>query len=181
MLRSRRVSPSPRFSMLVSSRLSLALGLALALSGCGLFGGGAAPAVPTAPGPQAPPAPVLRPVTLTIVGGAEMNAGGNAAVVKVYPLRGTSMLLGTIVESFWREGGSVGDDLAGAPQEVLVYPGESTTITVDLPADTPYLGLAADLRSPEPDAWRTTFEAPAVRGKTVTVTVGERALDSRVR
>lgn len=161
-------------------RLSLALALALTLGGCGLFGGGAAPAVPGAP-PGAPPAPVLRPVTLTIVGGADMNAGGNAAVVKVYPLRGTSMLLGTIVESFWREGGSVGDDLAGAPQEVLVYPGEATTITVDLPADTPYLGLAADLRSPEPDAWRTTFEAPAVRGRTVTVTVGARSLDTAVR
>ena len=166
--------------MTTVSRLSLALALAAVLGGCGLFGGGAAPAVPGAP-PAPPPAPVLRPVTLTIVGGTDMNAGGNAAVVKVYPLRGTSMLLGTVVESFWREGGSVGDDLAGAPQEVLVYPGESTTITVDLPADTPFLGLAADLRSPEPDAWRTTFEAPAVRGRTVTVTVGARALATAVR
>ena len=154
-------------------RSSLALLAALALSGCGLFGGAAAPAVVADdPGPAPEAALPPGPAALSLVGAADMNAGGNAARVYLYPLSSDATFLATPVQAFWDDPeGVLADDLAGAVRDATVRPGASATLDGLSLDGAPYLGVAADLRAPDGDGWRAVLPAADVRGRVVRVDV----------
>ncbi len=146
------------------TRPLLVLFVVLAVSGCGLLGGGSAPTADAPPGPT----------SFTLVGDAAMNAGGNAARVYLYPLVSDATFRATPVQVFWDDPeGALGADLGGPVRDATVRPGSTDRLEEVTLAGAPFLGVAADLRAPDGDAWRAVLPASQVRGRAVRVTVTE--------
>jgi type VI secretion system VasD/TssJ family lipoprotein len=115
---------------------------------------------------------------LTVHGGADMNNGGNAAIVRIYQLSGDSNFMRTSLETFWRDDEeSLGAELIAPKQEILLYPDQERAIDLNIGDETRYIGIAADLRAPDPAQWRRVFDAQELRGRDVTVTVGSDRLN----
>ena len=152
----------------------LPLLLALAVSGCGLFGGSRAPE----PGPGEPePDEPVRPTTVEIAGTGTMNAGGNAARVYLYALASEATFLSTPVQVFWNDPeGTLGSDIVGASRDATARPGGTVVLEDLVLGDAAFLGVAADLRTPVGTTWRAVIPASEVRGHTVRVTVTEGGL-----
>ncbi len=158
-------------------RLSLVVALAFALGGCsllGLGGGGAEVETTTPAGPDEPPPLPPGPSSLVLVGAADMNAGGNAARVYLYPLTSDATFLATPVQVFWEDPeGALGADLGGPVRDATVRPGSTDSLEEVTLDGAAFLGVAADLRTPEGDGWRAVLPASQVRGRAVRVTVTE--------
>ena len=114
--------------------------------------------------------PAAPATTVVITGTSALNAGGNAAIVRLYPLASDARFRQTPQADFWRSGSAVDADLAGAVREVLLYPGDEETVELAL-GGAAYLGVAADLRAPDRDAWRAVFPVGAVDKMRLVVTV----------
>lgn len=156
-------------------RLCLAVYLLIG-TGCGLFGGSRAAQAPPAAGPVVPEGP-SGPATLRFSGTADMNAGGNAARVYVYPLVSDATFLSTPVQVFWDDPGeALGDDLVGTTRDVTVRPDEPATLEGVALGEAAFLGIAADLRRPEGGTWRAVVPASQARGQTLVVRVTEGGL-----
>ena len=166
--------------LLTPSRLSLGvLVLAFVASGCGLFGGGKAPDVPEVP--ETPETPI-GPTSVSLTGLDDMNAGGNAARVYLYPLVSDATFLATPVQAFWDDPeGTLADDLVGAVRDATVRPGQTTSLEDLTLEGATFLGVAADLREPESGEWRAVLPASQVRGKALRITVAEGGLSVRAR
>ncbi len=151
---------SAPFSLVFSPRrLAPVCVLALALGGCSR---------------TLPPPP---PTRVVVTGEADLNAGGNAAVVRIYQLAGDAGFQRADLQDFWQsDEQALGDELLGSAREVLLYPDDSETVELALEAGTQFVGFAADLRTPDPDHWRAVYPVDAVRGKAVAVRVGENRL-----
>lgn len=115
---------------------------------------------------------------MTVRGEANMNNGGNAAVVRIYQLTGDSNFMRTSIESFWEnDEQALGDELIGSKEEILLYPNEERAIDLEIGDETRFVGIAADLRAPDPLQWRHVFNADELRGEQITVTVSEDRLN----
>lgn len=115
-----------------------------------------------------------RPTQLMVVGGAGMNGGGNAAVVRIYHLSSDNNFQRATPESFWRsDEEALGTELIAPKQEVLLYPDQERSFEFEIGEEVRYVGVAADLRNPSQNQWRQIFAAEELRGKTITVTVGD--------
>lgn len=131
-----------------------------------------------APPPAPPPEP---PLTVTVVGGSDLNGGGNAAVLRIYQLAGDANFQRAPVQAFWQSDEQVlGSELLGAKREVLLFPESTEIVRIVLDDKTQFLAIAADLRDPDPDHWREIYPVSAVRGKAMAVVVGENRLFVRV-
>lgn len=109
-----------------------------------------------------------------------MNTGGNAAVVKVYQLKGDGNFQGVPFSTFWRdEEAALGGELLESPRKVTVYPGESRILEFELVDQTNHIGVAANLRSPDQDGWRYIHPVKEM-GDEVVVTVVENKIDVEV-
>lgn len=100
-----------------------------------------------------------------------MNNGGNPAVVKIYQLGGEGNFKSTPLSAFWRDDrGALGNELVTAPRKVTVYPDESERIELELAEKTKYIGIAANLRKPEREKWRSVHSIEGM-GDQISVTV----------
>ncbi len=150
---------------------------ALALGGCGLFGTSRAPDAEM-PGAEPP----SRLVTVEMAGADDMNAGGNAARVYLYPLASQATFLSTPVQVFWTDpAATLGADLLGTARDATVRPGDTTRLDELALGDAAFLGIAVDLREPVGTTWRTVLPAADVRGKTLTIRVGAGGLQASTR
>ena len=151
-------SPHPRRPFL------LAIVIVFGLSGCGILRSG-------------PP----KPVGVTLVGEANLN-DGNAAVVRLYALGGDANFTRVPPGPFWQDDRTaLGDELIGAPREVVLFPDTSEDVAFTLDPTAQFVGVAANLRSPDADLWRAIVSAEALRGKALHVTVGRSSLTLEVR
>lgn len=162
--------------MLMTRFASLVL-VAFVLGGCGLFGGGGV-VLPTGNtgNDDTPEEPALPPgpTAFTLVGQNDMNAGGNSARVFLYPLGSDGAFLATPIQAFWDDPeGVLGDDLTGTVRDATVRPGASAQLEEVTLDGAPFLGIAADLRTPQGDTWRAVLPASQVRGRVLRVTVTE--------
>lgn len=156
-------------------RRSLFLFLALSLAGCGLFS--KAPIVVEAPPTPVEPEIPPGPVSFVLSGDSQMNAGGNAARIYLYPLSSDAAFRATPVQAFWDDPEALlADDLAGTVRDATVRPGVTTSIDEITLDGAPFLGIAADLRVPDGDTWRAVLPASEVRGRSITVLVTEGGL-----
>lgn len=118
---------------------------------------------------------------MTVVGGENLNSGGNAAVLRIYQLAGDANFRRAPVQQFWQDDEQVlGAELVGTKREVLLFPGSSEVVQIDLEDDTEFVAVAADLREPDQEGWRAIYPADEVRGNAVAVLVGEDRLYVRV-
>lgn len=137
-----------------------ALAVLLALTGCSLvskvnpFGGGEE-----------------EPLVVTVTGDSLMN-NGNAASVVLYPLTSPANFQRTPIETFWQnDRQALAEELAGNPQQVFLYPSQEKQVELDLEDQVRYLGIAANLRMPEPGQWRRSFPLQEVADSRITVQV----------
>lgn len=115
-------------------------------------------------------------VDVTVTGAADMN-GGNAASVVVYQLSNDTNFRRTPIEAFWRnDGDALGDELVGRKREILLYPDEERTIEIALEEKANFIGIAANLREPEPDQWRRIYPVEEVEGEHTVIQVGANQL-----
>lgn len=106
-----------------------------------------------------------------------MNMGGNAAIVKVYQLKGNGNFQSVPFSAFWEdEEAALGGALLDTPRKVTVYPNESRTIEVDLVEKAQYVGVAANLRKPDQEQWRFAHPIREM-GDEVAVTVAENRIE----
>lgn len=94
-------------------------------------------------------------IQFSVSGQKYMNSGGYAALVCIYQLRSDTNFLRIQRDQFWREGQTaLQSDMVGARTEIMLSPGETRTVTLELSKETKFIGAAADFRKPEGDAWR---------------------------
>lgn len=110
-------------------------------------------------------------LTVSYVGTPDMNNGGNAAVVKVYQLSADGNFSSAPLSAFWRDDqGTLGTELVRPPRKVTLYPSEQKTVTFELAEKTKFLGVAANLREPDREQWRSIHSVEGM-GDEVAVTV----------
>lgn len=118
---------------------------------------------------------------MTVVGGENLNSGGNAAVLRIYQLSGDANFRRAPVQQFWQNDEQVlGAELVATKREVLLFPGSSEIVQFDLGDDTEFVAVAADFREPDQEGWRAIYPADEVRSRAVAVLVGEDRLYIRV-
>ena len=157
---------NPRHPRIIAGSLALML---LAVSGCGLFGRGAAVQEQAVP------------VRIHITGQADLNGGGNAAFVQVYQLADNSALRNALPESFWQSPEqSLGDALL-AMNQIQLFPGSEEALMLELAPGARYLGIAANLRAPDRDRWRAILAVDELGGRTVGVTVDSNTLSAELQ
>lgn len=131
--------------------------------------------------PMAPQAPPEPPLTLTAVGGENLNGGGNAAVLRIYQLAGDANFRRAPVQQFWQnDEQALGAELVGTKREVLLFPGSSEVVQLEIEDDTEFVAVAADFRAPDQEGWRAIYPVEEVRGSAMSVLVGEDRLYVRV-
>ena len=124
-----------------------------------------------------PPAPLI----VTVTGEADLNGGGNAAVVRIYQLAGDANFRRAPVQTFWQnDEQALGNELLSAKREVLLFPNETEAVSLTLDDRAQFVGFAADLRDPDPDHWRALYPIGEVRDQAVTIRVGENRLFVRI-
>lgn len=152
---------------LPSARI-LSFALVIALTGCSRA-------------PQVAQAPEEPPLMMTVVGGEDLNGGGNAAVLRIYQLSGDANFRRAPVQQFWQnDDQALGAELVGTKREVLLFPGSSEVVELDLEDDTDFVAVAADLREPDSEGWRAIYPVDEVRGSAVAVLVGDDRLYVRL-
>lgn len=111
-------------------------------------------------------------IEVAVFGEPEMNDGGNAAVVNVYQLSGDGNFRQTPLSAFWRDDvAALGDELVVSPRTLTVYPSDSKTVEIELVDGATYLGVAANLRNPDRERWRSIHRLEEI-GDHVTVRIG---------
>ena len=121
------------------------------------------------------------PLTVRIVGTDDMN-GGNAARVYVYELSGDTNFRNTTLSTFWSgQEEALGNELVRPPRQQLLYPGETQTLEFEVAEGTQYIGVAADLRNPDRERWRSVHPVEDVEGEEIVVEVGANRIDVNVQ
>lgn len=120
------------------------------------------------------------PLELTVAGEPDLNSGGNAAVVRIYQLNSQASFMNTTLARFWQDDRAALGAQYVDHRQLLLYPGQSETIPIEVSDETLYIGIAADLREPDRDQWRQVFSVDELNGEDVTISVGAHALSVRV-
>lgn len=118
---------------------------------------------------------------ITITGGADLNSGGNAAAVRVYELSNDTNFRNVSIESFWQDdAAALGDELIST-NNILLYPGQTELISLNIGEETRFIGVAADLRNPDRDRWREVYPVADLGEQSIYVTVGDNQVALSVR
>jgi len=124
--------------------------------------------------------PVVTPVSLTLVAGADANpdARGRASplTVRVYALKSPGPFEGADFFSlFEKDQATLGAELVQR-EEMLLRPGESRKLDLVLPADARAIGLMAAFRDLDHARWREVRAVEPGKPQTLTVTFGARQI-----
>jgi type VI secretion system VasD/TssJ family lipoprotein len=142
------------------------LGALLALSAAGAVGCGGTREVPVVVVPE-----TSFHVDLDLVGQPDQNGGGYPARLFIYKLSNDANFQSTPFDAFWQDDQPpFGTELLGSEQ-FRIYPDERKEAGIEVSNDARYLGIAADLRAPTQDLWRTALPVEQVRGKRLVVTL----------
>lgn len=105
----------------------------------------------------------------------------NATRVRIYQLASQSNFEAARFEDLFRDDDAVlGAELVHKEQ-IQIFPDQARTLLLEPAENAQFLGVAADLREPEGNAWRTLHEMSSVRGKQMTVIVESDRLVVEVR
>lgn len=126
------------------------------------------------------PKPVVTPVALTLVGGADMNpdARGRASPlsVRVYALKTPAPFESADFFSlFEKDQATLGAELVQR-EEALLRPGESSKLNLTLPADVKALAFMAAYRDLERARWREVRAVQPGQAQALQVTFAARQI-----
>jgi len=124
------------------------------LSGCGIFGGGdSQPALL----PEVEPEP--EPFELVLIGVDRLNSCGEprgyALAVRVYQLGGDGQIALTSLVDLWKnEQSELGDDIVDRERELLLEPGDTLSVSIDLRPDARFLAVVGYFCESNGECWR---------------------------
>ena len=120
-------------------------------------------------------------VQVTVEGSDDMNLG-QAATVVVVQLAGSAEFQQTPVERFWTDAaGSLRADVVDRKRNLLLFPGESVGLDVPLHDDARFIGVAANLRHPHTDQWRSRVAVDDLDGRAAVIRIESRRLTVALR
>lgn len=127
-----------------------------------------------------PPPPVITHVNLQLIGAANMNPDtrGRASpmALRVYALKTSSGFdTADFFALFEKDVATLGGDLI-KKEEVLLRPGESHTVSFDLPADASAIGILAAYRDLTRAQWRQTVPLQPGQPLNLNSTFGDRTI-----
>ncbi len=121
------------------------------------------------------------PPVVSIQGASDLNAGGNAANVRVYQLSNNTNFLNTSIEAFWRsDEEAIGDELLSS-ESFLLYPNSVEEFELEVDENARYIGVAVDLRQPDRERWRAVYPATDLKKKRIVVSVRTDHLELQVQ
>lgn len=124
--------------------------------------------------------PVVTPVSLTLVAGADANpdARGRASplTVRVYALKSPGPFEGADFFSlFEKDQATLGAELVQR-EEMLLRPGETKKLDLTLPADAKSIAVMAAFRDLDRARWREVVPVTTGKPQTLTVNFGARQI-----
>jgi type VI secretion system VasD/TssJ family lipoprotein len=97
---------------------------------------------------------------------------GNAAVIRVYALRGPSAIAQASLEALWADdAAALRGDLVSR-EEVRLYPGESHRLAMEAPPEVTHVAVAANLRAAAEQEWVRVFRVDELWGEGARVIIG---------
>jgi len=124
--------------------------------------------------------PVVTPVSITLVAGADANpdARGRASplTVRIYALKSPGPFEGADFFSlFEKDQATLGAELVQR-EEMLLRPGESRKLDLTLPADAKSIAVMAAFRDLDRARWREVVPVTTGKPQTLTVNFGARQI-----
>lgn len=117
-------------------------------------------------------------VQVRVTGEPDMR---NATRVRIYQLSSQANFeTARFVDLFRDDDAVLGAELL-QKEQVQIFPDQAQTLLIEPSQDAQYIGVAADVREPEGNAWRTIHEVRNVRGREMVVIVGTGRLLVEVR
>ena len=127
-----------------------------------------------------PPQQPAVPLTVRLAGSPDLN-GGNAAFIHVFQLSDNASFRSAPYEAFWQSPDqALGGSMLSANQ-VQLFPSSMEELRLELSPDVRFIGVAANLRDPDPDRWRTVYSVDDLRGNNLQVTIGSDSVSSEVQ
>ena len=98
---------------------------------------------------------------------------GKAAIVKIYQLSNDTNFRSVTLETFWQdERNALGNEVVSSRQFRL-YPNTDTTLRIEPAEMTRFIGVAANLRQPDHEAWRQVYALSQLEDKQIRVQVSK--------
>ena len=125
---------------------------------------------------------VTPPLTVIVEGTGDLNGGGYPVDVFFYQLTNDTRFERAVLDEFWRgENQVLRDELvAGGTTQVRLYPQGREMQTLEWEPEARFLGIAANLRSPDRNRWRRVYAVDALVGQTLHLSVGRDFLNAEV-
>jgi type VI secretion system VasD/TssJ family lipoprotein len=109
---------------------------------------------------------------LVVEGTPDLNAG-QAVTIVLYQLSGDVAFQQMPLERFWQEEAEeLSGEIVEREPELLLFPGEARAVRVFLHEDARFLGIAANLRDPRTNGWRSLLAVRDLQGRRALVRVG---------
>jgi len=117
------------------------------------------------------------PVHVSVLGSENMNSG-YPILVSLYKLKNDTNFMRVPLESFWEDGENVfKSDLVEPGIEIMLAPGETKWVPIQVSKDTNYIGAAADFRKPDNKGWRLVCDLTVKRPKEIWLTVSSNRIE----
>ncbi len=111
------------------------------------------------------------PVHVSLLGTEKMN-DGRPALVCLYKLKNDTNFVRVPLESFWKDGEKVfASDLVEPRTEIMLSPGETRWVSLQVAKDTNYIGVAVDFRRADTQGWRLVCPLIVKKPKEILLTV----------
>ena len=119
----------------------------------------------------------MKYMYIGIQGSADLNNGGHAVVVRIYQLRIDSNFINAPIDTFWNEGEDIiANDMTAPKIELILTPGETKQIDLEIEEETQFIGVAADFRMPDKTGWKQIHPVSSTNLRDLWVSVGSNRL-----
>lgn len=123
------------------------------------------------------PTSCMKYMYMGIQGSPDLNNGGNSVVIRVYQLRIDSNFMNAPIDTFWKEGEDmISNDLTAPRIELILAPGETKQIELEIAEETQFVGIAADFRMPDRTGWKQIQPVSSLNPRDLWVSVGSNRL-----
>jgi type VI secretion system protein VasD len=143
--------------------------------------GGLAAVTASCGSPPPPPPPTIVELTVTAAPDANPSTDGQPSpiAIRIYQLGATGAFeKADYFQLHDHEAAVLGQDLV-ARDEVILTPGGSKTMSVEVKTGTKFLGVAAGYRNIDQATWRADLGVPANQTTKVAVTAGKLTLTEK--
>lgn len=110
-------------------------------------------------------------VHVSLLGHEKMN-DERPCFVCLYKLKNNTNFLLVPLESFWKDGDKAfAADIVPPRTDIMLRPGETRWVSLEVSKETNYIGVAADFRTPDSKGWRLIFPLIVKRPDQILLTV----------